>query len=108
MLIRAVPVCRGNLYSGVILQNQRGWGGGSEEDDKVMQPSLALTLMFVPEIQGAQSLSVLEVNTPRNPWRRRDILIPNLERKVDFIVSIFFPTVVLLIMNHCVSTIHRC
>lgn len=41
-----------------------------------MRPGLASPLMFVPEIQGAQSLSVLEVNTPRNPWRGRDILIP--------------------------------
>lgn len=41
-----------------------------------MRLGLASPLMFVPEIQGAQSLSVLEVNTPRNPWRGRDILIP--------------------------------
>lgn len=38
-----------------------------------MRLGLASPLMFVPEIQGAQSLSVLEVNTP---WRGRDILIP--------------------------------
>ena len=40
-----------------------------------MQPGLASPLMFVPEIQGAHSLSVLEVHTPKNPWRGGDIII---------------------------------
>lgn len=53
-----------------------------------MQSGLASPLMFVREIQGAHTLSVLEVNTSWNPYRRADILIPDTaktqRRKLTF------------------------
>lgn len=41
-----------------------------------MQSGLASPLMFVPEIQGAHTLSVLEVSTSWIPYRSADIPNP--------------------------------